>query len=242
MRALILAAGEGSRLRPAADCKPLALVAGLPLLEHVVRRAASGGVDEVTLVTGHQAGRIESFAADLDARLGIAMHCVRIADWSLPNGHSLLAGAATIPGDYLLMMSDHLFDPAVVGRLVAAGRGEAGLVLAVDRNLRGPLLDLDDATKVETGPDGRIVRIGKTIERYDAIDTGLFLAGPALAEAVRAAIAEGAAGSLSDGVQRLADRGAAATLDVTGSQWIDVDDPKMLALAEDMLRPNNPAS
>ena len=237
MRALILAAGEGSRLRPASDCKPLTPVAGLPLLEHVIRRAAAGGVDQVTLVTGHQAARLESFAADLDDRLGIEVDCVRVADWSLPNGHSLLAGAAAISGDYLLMMSDHLFDAAVIARLTAAGRGEAGLVLAVDRKLQGPLLDLDDATTVETDAEGRILHIGKRLEHYDAIDTGLFLAGPALAEAVRAAVAAGAGGSLSDGVQWLADRGEAATLDVTGSPWIDIDDPRMLALAEELVRP-----
>jgi choline kinase len=232
MRALILAAGQGSRLRPAADCKPLALVAGTPLLEHVVRRVVAGGADGITLVTGHQADRIHAFAASLSERLDVDVDCVRAPDWTRPNGHSLLAGAATIAGDYLLLMADHLFDPAVVRRLIAAGRGAAGLVLAVDRDLAGPLLDLDDATKVETGAGGRIVRIGKTLTRYDAIDTGLFLAGPALARAVGDAIAAGAAGSLSEGVQNLADRGQAMTLDVTGSPWIDVDDPRMLGLAE----------
>ena len=70
---------------------------------------------------------------------------------------------------------------------------------------------MDDATKVETGADGAIVRIGKTLDRFDAIDTGLFRATPALAEAIGAG-----GGSLSEGVQRLADRGEATTLDVTG--------------------------
>lgn len=235
MRALILAAGYGSRLRPSSDCKPLTPVAGTPLLGHIIGRAVAAGADSFTLVTGHQAERIERFAASLAGRLGIPIDCVRIADWSLPNGHSALAGAETIAGDYLLMMADHLFDPVIAARLIAADRGEAGLVLAVDRDLAGSLLDLEDVTKVETGDVGRIVRIGKTLARYDAVDTGLFRAGPALAEALRAAIRAGAAGSLSDGVQWLADRGRAVTLDVTGARWIDVDDPRMLALAEGLV-------
>jgi choline kinase len=125
-------------------------------------------------------------------------------------------------------MSDHLFDPAIVARLIAAPA--AALTLAVDRDLAGPLLDMDDATKVETGEDGAIVRIGKTLARFDAIDTGLFRATPALVEAIGAG-----GGSLSEGVQRLADEGRAATLDVTGLRWLDVDDPAALAKAEAML-------
>jgi choline kinase len=148
-----------------------------------------------------------------------------VADWDLPNGHSVLAGAARIAGDYLLTMSDHLFDPAIVRALIDSPA--AALTLAVDRDLAGPLLDMDDATKVETDQSGAIVRIGKTLARFDAIDTGLFRATPALAEAIGAG-----GGSLSEGVQRLADEGRAMTLDVTGRFWLDVDDPAALAKAE----------
>jgi choline kinase len=80
------------------------------------------------------------------------------------------------------------------------------------------------------------VRIGKTLDAYDAIDTGLFLATPALAEAIRAAIGAGGSGSLSEGVQRLADAGLAVTVDIGAARWIDVDSPAMLALAETFVR------
>src|SRR6185295_3596136 len=141
------------------------------------------------------------------------------------NGHSVAAGAEAIEGDYLLAMSDHLFDPVIAARLIAAPA--AALTLAVDRDLAGPLIDMDDATKVRTGAGGAIVAIGKGLTDFDAIDTGLFRASPALA----AAIGEGG-GSLSEGVQRLADRGRAATIDVTGLFWLDADDPAALAKAE----------
>jgi len=214
---LIIAAGHGSRLRPISPSKPLTPVAGTPLIERVIRAAAAGGASAFTVVTGHEAERVEAFLATLD----LAVRTVRVADWDLPNGHSVAAGAAAIDGDYLLAMADHLFDPAIVARLIAAPK--AALTLAVDRDLAGPLIDLDDATKVETGPDGAILRIGKTLDRFDAVDTGLFRATPALAAG---------GGSLSEAVQRLADRGQAATLDVTGLFWLDVDDPAALAKAE----------
>jgi 1L-myo-inositol 1-phosphate cytidylyltransferase len=85
---------------------------------------------------------------------------------------------------------------------------------------------------VQTGPDGRIVAIGKTIPVYDAVDCGAFLVTPELPEAIAAAIAAGKGGSLSDGMQVLADRGRAATMEIAGAWWLDVDDPRAHAIAE----------
>jgi choline kinase len=222
---LIIAAGHGSRLREVSPSKPLTRIAGVPLIERVIRAAAAGGASAFTVVTGHEAARVEAFLATLT---DLTIDTVRVADWDLPNGHSVLAGAARIAGDYLLTMADHLFDPSIVSALIAAP--PAPLTLAVDRGLAGALLDMDDATKVETGADGAIVRIGKALARFDAVDTGLFRATPALADAIGAG-----GGSLSEGVQRLADRGQARTLDVTGRFWLDVDDPVALAKAEALL-------
>ena len=221
---LIIAAGHGSRLRAVSPSKPLTPVAGVPLIERVIRAAVAGGATRFVVATGHEAERLEAFLATLPFPIAP----VRVADWDLPNGHSVLAGAARIAGDYLLMMSDHLFDPAIVAALIDAP--PAALLLAVDRDLAGPLLDMDDATKVAADGAGAIVRIGKQLDHFDAIDTGLFRATPKLAEAIGAG-----GGSLSEGVQRLAAAGEAMTLDVTGRFWLDVDDPVALAKAEAVL-------
>jgi choline kinase len=230
MNCLILAAGFGSRLRGISESKPLTPIAGVPLIEHVIRRAAAGGATRFLVVTGHEAAQVERFLAALQFRLALPIGWERVADWSQPNGHSVIAGAAALKGNYLLSMCDHVYDPAIVARLLAAR--PRSVTLAVDRSLSGPLLDIDDATKVEVGADGRIVSIGKQIAAYNAIDAGVFLATPALASAIQAAIEDGAAGTLSDGMQRLADAGRAWTVDVGTARWIDVDSPAMLTLAE----------
>jgi choline kinase len=230
MNCLILAAGLGTRLRGISESKPLTRVGGVPLIEHVIRRAAAGGATRFVVVTGYQAERVEAFLADLQLRLQLPIAWERTEDWNRPNGYSVLAGADVLGGDYLLSMSDHLFDPAIVTLLL--GRRGTGVTLAVDRNLTSPLLDIDDATKVEVTGDGRIAAIGKALASYNAIDTGLFFATPALAEAIRADIAAGGHGSLSEGMQRLAGEGLAATVDIGAARWIDVDSPAMLELAE----------
>ena len=231
MNCLILAAGHGSRLRAMGESKPLVAVAGRPLVEHVVRSAAAAGATRFTVVTGNEAEPVEALLEELAARIGQEIATVRLKDWDRPNGHSVVAGAERIEGDYLLMMADHLFDPAIARRLIKAPPID-GVRLAVDRELDNELVDLDDVTKVETDASGTILKIGKQLESYDAFDTGLFRASAALRPAILEAIAEGRPGSLSDGVQRLADERRAATIDVSGSFWIDVDDPKSHALAE----------
>ncbi len=232
MDALIIAAGYGSRLRDISDSKPLTPIAGIPLLELGVRQARAAGAAKVVVVTGHEAERLEAGLPALAQRAGIEVIAARVADWSKPNGWSVIAGAERIAGDYLLMMSDHIFSGSILTRLARQGGADRGVTLAIDRRCDNPLVDPDDATWVRLDGRGFIAAIGKTIAPYDAVDCGAFLATPELADAIRAAIAEGKAGSLSEGMQKLADAGRAATMDVGQAWWLDVDGPRAHALAE----------
>ena len=233
MDALIIAAGYGSRLAAISPSKPLTPVCNVPIIELSIRQAMLAGITRVVVVTGHEADRLERFLADLSARLGIAIVPVRLKDWSTPNGHSVIAGATRCDGNYLLMMADHLFDVEILARLINESPAEHALTLAIDRRIDNPLVDPDDATWVQTDDTGLIRAIGKTITPYNAVDCGAFLATPALAPAIGAAIAAGKAGSLSEGVTVLAEAGRAGTLDIDDAWWIDIDDPHFHAIAEE---------
>lgn len=232
MEALIIAAGYGSRLRDISESKPLTPVAGIPLLELGVRQAAAAGATRVVVVTGHRAEAVEAALPKLAERAGVPVVAQRVDDWSKPNGFSVMAGASRIDGDYLLMMADHIFSAAVLQQLAKAGGSDRGVTLGIDRRVTSPLIDPDDATWVQTDARGFIRAIGKTIPEYDAVDCGAFLATPELAAAIAEAVVAGKGGSLSDGMQRLADQGRAATLDIGEAWWLDVDDPRAHALAE----------
>lgn len=232
MDALIIAAGFGSRLRDISDSKPMTPIAGIPLLELGVRQAKAAGVNRVVVVTGHEAERLEAALPALSDRTGMPVVAQRIDDWSKPNGWSVIAGADAIVGNYLLMMSDHIFSGSILTRLAQQGGADRGVTLAVDYRCDHPLIDPDDATWVKLNAAGFIEAIGKTIAPYDAVDCGAFLCTPELAAAIRAAIAEGKAGSLSEGMQKLADAGRAATMDIGEAWWLDVDDPRAFDLAE----------
>lgn len=234
---VIIAAGQGTRLRSVAASKPLARISGAPLIEHIIRRAAAGGAGRFVVVTGYEAEGIETFLAGLAERSGIVIETVRNAEWHRPNGLSVLAAAERLEGEFILLMSDHLFDPDILRRILEGRRPDAALTLGADFDVTRPDLDLDDATKLKLDGKGRIVGIAKTLEDYDAVDTGIFIAGPALLDALRESVAAGGSGSLSEGVQVLARAGTAFIHDIGDGWWLDVDDEPAFRRAERELPP-----
>lgn len=232
VEAVILAAGNGSRLNlPHGEPKPLATVGGVTLIERIVRSAVRAGVKTVHIVTGHRAARLQSGAFSKPPACAITwVHNPRYEE---PNGISLLSAEGAVSGPFLLLMADHLFEQRTLDRLMTASeRADAEVVMAVDSNVDG-VWDIDDATKVMT-VDSRLTTIGKTLQSYNAIDTGMFLCGTGVFEALRTSVAAGDA-SLSGGMATLAGAGRVRTFDITGARWIDVDTPSALETAGRMI-------
>ncbi len=224
MKALVVAAGLGTRLRGIAPSKPLAAVNGKPLIESVIETASQAGVEGFVVVTGYRAEPLEAFLDGLARRSGLAIETVRNPDWDRPNGLSVVAADALVGDEFVLLMADHLFEPGLLADLLRSERLSGGVTLAVDRRLDNPLVDLEDVTRVRTNSDGVILEIGKGLARYDAFDTGVFLATKGLSEAIRNDVAAGGQGSISGGMTRLAALGLARTLDIGDRFWLDVDD------------------
>ncbi len=237
-RALILAAGYGSRLREGGvDLpKPLQRVTGETLLVRTVSTLAAAGVDEVWVVVGFRAEEIEAAIASDAARwttLGVTVRTIHNPAFAKANGVSVLCARGVVPGPFLLSMSDHVYDVAVAGVAAAADMDAADLWLCVDRRV-AEVYDLDDATKVKT-EDGRIVDIGKTIPVYDCIDCGVFAVGDALLDSLAGELARRGDCSLSDGVRHLAASGRARVADIGDAFWQDVDTPEAQQRAEQEL-------
>lgn len=239
MKAVILAAGRGSRAASAVSVKPLLRVQGLALLERSIATAMRAGIDDFVVVTGYAAEQVDEFVVDVSRRRRVAVSLVENTDWVRGNGSSLLAARELLDEPFLLLMGDHVLDERILQRLadhglVKHGRRDDALVLAIDRS--DPTLseiDMEDVTRVSVCGD-RIDCIGKGLTEYDAFDTGAFLCSPAMFPALDAAIDAGD-GSVSAAVQRLALDGRAGVVDVTGLQWTDVDTPADLSRASSRL-------
>jgi len=111
-RAVVLAGGKGSRLRPYTVVlpKPLMPVGEYPILEVILRQLAGQGFDRVTLAVNHQAEIIRAFCAD-GTRWGLNI------DYSLETAPlSTIAPLCLIrdlPENFLLMNGDVLTDLAM---------------------------------------------------------------------------------------------------------------------------------
>ncbi len=239
-RALIIAAGQGTRLSARADLKPLIRIRGVPLIQRVIEQGVNAGLCEFHVTVGYQRRRLEEFLIRLREQLGVAITIVHNPHWQLGNGSSVLAARAHLKPPFVLMMADHLIEPWLVRALTAHRLVRDQVVLAVDRCLDNPWVDLDDVTRVQTS-DGRIRTIGKQLAKYDCYDTGVFHCSAGLFDALEDAARADRHG-LSDAIQSLAKQDLAGTADIHGAFWIDIDSPAMLALAEQWLAdPQNPA-
>jgi choline kinase len=226
--AILLAAGAGTRLRSAADSKPLCPVGGKPLIDHAIERMAVAGISRVIVITGYRAEAIEAHLASRD--WPATVETARSADWRQPNGVSALAAAPLLDGaESLLAMCDHLVSPDLYARMARAGAG-TGLNLGIDRRLGHPWIDPLDVTFVATEGD-RIVAIGKEMEPHDCYDTGVFAVGQPFFDALAGLEAP----SITEAVRALVANGEAGVVDCSDLDWIDVDDPKALAAAEEWL-------
>lgn len=216
----------GTRLRDRAASKPLCEVAGRALVDHALANLAAAGLARAIVVTGYEAERVE---AHLAGPQPLAVETVRTRDWREPNGVSALAAAPLVDGPALLAMCDHLVAPALYRRMAESDPG-AGLTLGIDRRLGHPWVDPLDVTCVATEAD-RIVAIGKEMAPHDCYDTGVFAVGADFF----AALGGLGSPSISEAVTALAARGQARVVDCSDLDWLDVDDAKALAWAEEWL-------
>src|SRR5215216_5739547 len=232
MEAVIIAAGQGSRMSPLCSTKPLTPLLGLALIERILFIAKSAGINDFKIVVGYKADIIKQAIGD-GRKYGVRIKYIENSEWEKGNGVSVLKARDHVSGKFILLMSDHLFDEQILERLVTADVKPGHSVLCVDRNLSGSHSDIEDATKVYC-EDHYVKQIGKSLKNFNAVDTGLFLCTSAIFDVLEQSVKNGQY-SLSAGNQILAEEGKLAALDVTGRFWIDVDDESALQMAKQSL-------
>jgi len=229
---LILAAGNGSRLRPVSggSPKPLVELHGKTLLEHVIVSAQEAGIERFVIVVGYGAEAMRRWLKERSLG-GVSVEMVDNNEYHKDNGVSVLKAREHLRGAFLLLMADHIFEPRTAKALLEKTLSSGDVILAVDRKL-DRIFDLDDVTKVRRDGD-HIVDIGKELAVYDAFDTGMFLCSPELFDVLESAKKNGNC-TLSDGMRLLGRNGKLRAFDIEDACWQDVDTPEALAYAEGM--------
>jgi CDP-L-myo-inositol myo-inositolphosphotransferase len=234
MKCLIIAAGRGTRLSTKHDSKPLISLLGLSLIERVILTAKKGGLTDFYVVTGYNGEKVRRFLNRFSKRRDIKITHIINDDWEKGNGISVLKAKDILKENFILLMSDHIFDESIIVKLKNEKIADDEVMLVVDYNIKtNKLVDIDEVTKVLV-EDDRILDIGKNIKKYNAYDTGIFLCSPAIFNAIEESSGNGDT-SLTGGIRILAKKGKAKALDIKDGFWIDVDDEDAFKKAEGKL-------
>ncbi len=231
-KALVLAAGNGDRFRNATrESKLLQPVLGRPLIIRTIETARDAGIAAFEIVLGYRADHVRA-VIEREAPPDVTLNFIYNQDWELENGVSVLAARARLRSRFALLMGDHLFEARVLRQLLRAPVDIGQSLLAVDSRPTTPEIAAE-ATKVRL-VGSRIVAIGKSLTRYDALDTGLFVCAPSLVAALDASRAKGDT-TLSGGIRILAEHGLMRSFDIGDAAWCDIDTIEDLHSAESLL-------
>ena len=235
MKALIIAAGRGERFRPFTDenPKPLIPLLGRPLIERVILAVKEAGIKDLIIVTGYLGEKLKSFLGG-GSKYSVRIRYVENEHWQLGNGVSVYKAKDLIEGNFVLLMSDHVFNPEILCELQKCRISKDECALCVDTRMRY-VFDMDDATKVLVDGD-RILRIGKELKEYNGVDMGIFLCSSSIFEALDRNIRKGRY-SLTEAIRELANKGKmkACCFDDEEDYWMDIDTPLMENIAEKIL-------
>lgn len=160
--AVILAAGEGRRLKPLTNRrpKPMIPVANRPLLEHVIEAVAAAGIDRIVLVVGYRQERIRNHFGDGDD-WGVTIDYVEQST-QLGTGHAVLQAESAIDDSFVVLNGDRLVNPSIVSRVcdrLSDGDHPAMAVTTVDRPREYGVVSSDGdgrVTRIEEKPEGPV--------------------------------------------------------------------------------------
>lgn len=114
MQAVILAAGEGMRVRPLTWSRPKALipVANRPIIGYVIDALIENGIRDIIVVTGYRKEQVTRFLNQLDIPVTVV-----VQDKQLGTAHALRCAEPKIKGDFLVLPGDNYIDPGSIAKV-----------------------------------------------------------------------------------------------------------------------------
>jgi choline kinase/phosphatidylglycerophosphate synthase len=222
---VILAAGFATRLKSVVSGIPKTLIElepGLTVLDYIVNVFREVGIKDIYVVTRSE---LEQFFRGRD---DVEVLVVDVVEgdgnlWTFYQALKVLKSRG-VEDDVVLSMSDHIYEIAILRKLVKTAKGSSQIYLCLDRLIRGR--DAVEGLKIVVDVS-TVVLSGKNIPPYSGIDTGLFYIPRNIYSYVEKVVAEkGRKASLSDLINTLAREGLVGYIDVSGYLWQDIDTPE----------------
>lgn len=249
MRAILLAAGRGSRLSPLTDDRPKCMVpfCGRPLFDWQLAALRKAGIEDIHVVTGYRADAFDAYDVT----------CWHNPDWNSTNMIASLMAARTVlddvSDDTLIAYTDLVYQPDLIAGLAARA---GSIVLKID--LRWEQLwklrmenPYDDAETLTYNAAGRVTGLGLKISSPADVQgqyMGLLKVTPDGAAALtnfwdRAATQpdwalgkQKNAAYMTDILRGLIDAGVEVQADFTEGGWFEVDTCEDLAVYESAVK------
>jgi NDP-sugar pyrophosphorylase family protein len=230
MKAGLIAAGHGERLRAAGITvpKPLVEVAGKPLVDHVLDAVAAAGIDDVACIFNEAA---DDVAAHCRRRAGRPRLQIvrRTTPSSMESLFTLAPHLRAAP--FLLLTVDAVFAPAVLRDFLAAAarRSDADVVLAMTE-----FVDDEKPLRLAVDDGGRVTALGDAAAGSALVTAGFYVFHPRVFAEIDAARASRYT-ALRQYLRHLVERGY-RVYGARAGKTVDVDRPQDIAAADAFVR------
>ena len=222
-QAVILAAGEGQRLRPFTVTKPKVMlsIAGKPILSYVVESLAQNGIRNIVLVVGYRKEQVFDYMGSGE-QFGVNITYVT-QERQLGTAHALAQAKAATENEFLVLPGDNLIEANTIAQFVTMGP-EAVLVKRVDNPLRYGVVTIDSGVVKD------IVEKPKEV-KGNIINTGIYAFTREIFNFIEPEL------DIPDVLNNMIAQGKPITAQETDGTWLDVVYPwDILSLNATVLR------
>lgn len=238
MKAIVLAAGRGSRLREHTTMRPKCLVnfQGRPLLQRTVESLRAGGVSHISVIGGYASHHLKEWVGR-----GVIDDLMVNQEWNSTNmvATLMLAADHLAESPTVIVYGDIFFEPKIVSDLrrsvspLAVGFDPDGVALWA-RRFADPLADIED---FQLAPDGSIARIGSRVTDLSQPEgqfMGLMKTTPAGFETLRDVFiaAKDRSVDMTTALQLVIDSGTEVAGIANLEPWGEIDSPEDLDFFE----------
>jgi len=147
MKAIILAAGYGNRMRPLTDdChKTMLTVAGKTIIGRIIDGLVINGVSDIVVVTGYRSDELTAYLRSSYQQLTFTfIHNAKYKETNNIYSMALAFEQITIDSDIILIESDLLYRPEVIARLIRSEHGNVALVDKYRSGMDGTVVTVED--------------------------------------------------------------------------------------------------
>jgi UDP-N-acetylglucosamine diphosphorylase/glucosamine-1-phosphate N-acetyltransferase len=229
MKAVILAAGEGTRMRPLTSARPKVMlpIANKPILEHILDSAVEAGIREFVFITGYFEDSIKEYFGK-GSGWGVKITYVHQSD-QVGTAHAIGCARDHVNGRFIILNGDVLISPCHLRTITARGEDAVITVKEVDNPSEFGVIETEGK---------KVVRI---IEKPDVPPTnlanaGIYLFNESIFEFIeRTTLSVRKEYEITDSLQMMIESGADVGYEILEHDWIDVGRPWDLLDANSML-------